>query len=38
LDLLGIDKEKTYQVDPRDFLKVIEKKANIPDYLRDSQD
>jgi len=34
LDFLNIDKDKSYEVDAREFLKVIERRAKIPEYLK----
>jgi len=38
LDLLNGDKEKNYLVDPREMMRVIERRIRIPDYLKQSED
>jgi len=34
LDILNADVDKTNYVDVRDLMKVIERRANIPEYLK----
>jgi Ca2+-binding EF-hand superfamily protein len=38
LDLLSHDKDKSYLVDGKEILKVIERRAKIPEYLKESED
>jgi hypothetical protein len=38
LDLLSHDKDKSYLVDGRDIIKVIERRVKIPEYLKESED
>lgn len=33
-DLLTVDKDRTYEVDVKDFMKVLERRAKIPEYLK----
>lgn len=34
LDLLETDKDKTYQVNPNDLMKILEKRVKLPEYLK----
>jgi len=34
MDLLAVDTEKQYAVDIKDFMRVIDRRAKIPEYLR----
>lgn len=34
LDLLTVDAERTYAVDYKDFMKVIDRRSKIPEYLK----
>ena len=38
LDLLSHDKEKTYEVDLKEIIKVIERRIKIPEYLKQSEE
>ena len=38
LDVLKLDGEKTSQIDPRELIKVIERRAMIPEYLKQNKD
>ena len=38
LDTLNIDASKQNQIEAKDFMRVIEKRANIPEYLKQNQD
>ena len=33
-DLLGLDKDKSYRVDSKEFVKIIERRVQLPDYLK----
>jgi len=37
-DLLVIDKDRTYQAEPRDFFKVLEKRAIITEQMKQQRD
>jgi hypothetical protein len=34
LDLLAVDSDRKYSVDYKDFMKVIDRRAKIPEYLK----
>ena len=34
LDLLNIDKDRTFKVDPKEFVKVIDRRVKVPEYLK----
>ena len=34
MDLLAVDTDKEYAVDIKDFMRVIDRRAKIPEYLR----
>jgi hypothetical protein len=38
LDVLKLDGEKTSQIDVRELIKVIERRAMIPEYLKQNKD
>lgn len=38
LDILKLDSDKSSQVDPRELLKVIERRAMIPEYLKQNRE
>lgn len=37
IDLLTVDSERDYVVDVKDFMRVIERRAKIPQYLKESE-
>ncbi len=37
IDLLTVDSEREYAVDIKDFMRVIERRAKIPQYLKESE-
>lgn len=34
LDLLNLDKDKSYKIDVKEFQKIIDRRTRIPDYLK----